>query len=48
MVINCTPGMELKLQKIVVVAAAERYLGVPRLEDLQGGGVASFQAVGLK
>jgi hypothetical protein len=47
--------MEFKLQKLevvvaAVVAAAERYLGVPRLEDLQGvlSGDPSFQAVGLK
>ena len=39
MVIHCTAGMECKLQKIeVVVAAAERYLGVRDLtsEELQG------------
>ena len=54
MVINCTAGIERKSQKIeVVVAAAERYMGVQDLtsEELQGvlsGGVTSFQAVGLK
>jgi hypothetical protein len=39
MVINCTAGIECKLQKIeVVVAAVERYLGVRDLksEELQG------------
>ena len=28
MVVNCTVGMELKSQRIDVVAAAEKYLGV--------------------
>ena len=54
MVINCTAGMERKLQEIeVVVAAAERYLGVRDFtsEEFQGvlsGGVPSFQVVGLR
>ena len=54
MVINCTAGMERKLQKIeVVVAAAERYLDVRDLtsEELEGvliGDVPSFQVVGLR
>jgi hypothetical protein len=54
MVINFTAGTERKSQKMeVVVAAAERYLGVRDLtsEELQGvlsGGVPSFQVVGLR
>ena len=53
MVINFTTRTESKSQKIdVVVAAAERYLGVRYFtsEELQGvnGGVLSFQAVGLR
>ena len=54
MVINCTAGMECKLQNIeVVVVAAESYLGVRDLteEEVQGvlvGGVLSFQTVGLR
>ena len=45
MVINCTAGMECKLQKIeVVVAAVKRYLGVRDLksEELQGVFVTVF------
>jgi hypothetical protein len=49
MVIDCTAGMEQKLQKIkVVVAVAQRYLGVrdltsEELQDVLSGDVPSFQ-----
>ncbi|XP_071219300.1 F-box only protein 15-like [Salvelinus alpinus] len=53
MVINCTAGMEQKLQKIeFVAAAAERFLGVrdltsEELQDVLSGDVPSFQDDGM-
>ena len=53
MVINCTAEIEHKSQKkYVVVAAAEKYLGVrdftsEELQHVLSGSVQSSQAVGL-
>ena len=50
MVVNCTAEMEHKSQKIVVVAAAEKYLGLrgfiaEQLQRVLSGNVLSYQTI---